>query len=97
MMRNLSWFQSLQQMAKLAQLKWATPLTAEERRDVPAEEFAYTSRAPKGQDKEEAKGKYPMMDMVHARSAMGFAAMHHGKDSAEYRRVVAKARQLGYL
>lgn len=66
------------------------------RKRVPKGEFAYTGRSPKGESKAAAKGKYPMPDAAHARAALGFAAMHHGKDSAEYRRVHAKAQSLGY-
>lgn len=41
-------------------------------------------------------GSYPMPDAQHARAAMGFAAMHHGKNSSTYRRVAARAHNLGY-
>jgi hypothetical protein len=37
-------------------------------------------------------GSYPIPDKQHARSALGFAAMHHGKGSATYQRVAAKVR-----
>lgn len=66
------------------------------RKKVPKSEFAYTGKAPEGESKREAKGKYPMPDAQHAASAKGFAAMHHGKGSAEYKRVAAKANSLGY-
>jgi len=66
------------------------------RKRVPKSEFAYTGKAPKGESKKKAKGKYPMPDARHAAAAKGFAAMHHGKGSAEYKRVAAKAKSLGY-
>ena len=42
-------------------------------------------------------GSYPMPDAKHARAALGFAAMHHGKNSSTYKRVKAKAKSLGYV
>lgn len=42
-------------------------------------------------------GSYPMPDQAHARAAVGFAAMHHGKNSAFTKRIRAKAKSLGYL
>jgi len=42
-------------------------------------------------------GSYPMPDEEHARAAVGFAAMHHGKKSAFTRKIRAKAKSLGYM
>lgn len=39
-------------------------------------------------------GSYPMPDEAHARAAIGFAAMHHGKNSAFTRKIKAKAKKL---
>jgi len=62
------------------------------RSHVAKSDFTYKSKAPKGTSKSEAKGKYPVPDKQHARSALGFAAMHHGKGSAEYQAVKAKGK-----
>ena len=51
-------------------------------------EFAMPKSAPHGHPEEH--GKYPVPDKVHARAALGFAAMHHGKGSSEYQAVAAK-------
>jgi hypothetical protein len=54
------------------------------------------NKAPEGESKEESRGSYPMPDKAHYAAAKGFAAMHHGKDSAQYRAVVRKAKSMGY-
>lgn len=38
-----------------------------------------------------------MPDAKHAKAAVGFAAMHHGKNSAFTKKIRAKAKSLGYL
>ncbi len=42
-------------------------------------------------EKHGKSGAYPMPDKQHAAAAKGFAAMHHGKGSAVYKKVAAKA------
>ncbi len=39
-------------------------------------------------------GSYPIPDRAHAASAKGFAALNHGKNSAIYKKVAAKANKL---
>lgn len=68
-----------------ALVKQAKVLSDKARADLPKKDFAQ----PK------SKG-YPMPDARHAAAALGFAAMHHGKDSDVYKRVRAKAHALGY-
>ena len=76
-------------------VKEARKLTPAARKRIPKKKFAVPAKA--DSPKEKAKpGGYPMPDAQHARSALGFAAMHHGKDSDVYRRVAAKAKSLGY-
>jgi hypothetical protein len=41
-------------------------------------------------------GSYPMPDKKHAAAAVGFAAMHHGKNSEFTKKIRAKAKSLGY-
>ena len=57
-------------------------------------------RVPKSKEAVPSKhgevGSYPMPNQAHANSAIGFAALNHGKNSAIYRKVVAKAKSLGY-
>jgi hypothetical protein len=69
--------------------KEAHVLTEGERASMPKSEFAHPQHAKTKKQKEEPGG-YPVPDKQHARSALGFAAMHHGKDSAIYRQVKAK-------
>ena len=61
------------------------------REHEPKSDFALPGKHPKGHA--ETKGKYPMPDKAHERAALGFAAMHHGKDSAEYKAVARKAHE----
>lgn len=42
-------------------------------------------------------GSYPMPDAEHAKAAVGFAAMHHGKNSSFTKKIRSKAKSLGYL
>jgi len=61
------------------------------REHVSKSDFALPNKHPQGHS--EAKGKYPMPDKKHMRAALGFAAMHHGKGSAEYKAVERKAHE----
>lgn len=65
-------------------LKYAAALSADAREKLPSGDFV---RPRKGKAE---SGSYPIPDRAHARAALGFAAMHHGKDSAIYRAVKAK-------
>jgi hypothetical protein len=61
---------------------------------------AAKKKVPKGQRGVPGKsgtGSYPMPDAKHAKAAVGFAAMHHGKNSAFTKKIRAKAKSLGYL
>ena len=64
-------------------------LSAGERKALPKSDFARPQHA-KTPEGKASSGSYPIPDAKHARSALGFAAMHHGKDSATYRQVAAK-------
>lgn len=66
--------------------KTAADLTADARADLPKKDFAVP--ASKSNTGEKA---YPIPDEQHARSALGFAKMHH--DSADYAAVRAKVEQ----
>jgi hypothetical protein len=57
-------------------------LTASTRRALPDSAFAGPGRS------------YPMEDKAHARAAIGFAAMHHGKAAGERMKKKAEARGL---
>jgi hypothetical protein len=57
------------------------------RSELPKSDFALPKKKPEGSD---VKGKYPIPDAQHERSALGFAAMHHGKSSPEFRAVKSK-------
>src|SRR5690348_8352607 len=57
-------------------------------------EFAEPGHHPKGSSQHAAgKGAYPIPDQQHARSALGFAAMHHGKGSAIYHEIARKVHE----
>ena len=62
-------------------------LSNKARKDIPKSKEAVPAKHGKS-------GAYPMPDAAHRRSAIGFAVMHHGKDSAIYRKVKAKADSL---
>lgn len=64
-------------------------LTDASRKKVPKKEETFPSKHGK-------EGAYPMPDAKHAASAKGFAALNHGKNSATYKKVAAKAKSLGY-
>ncbi len=66
--------------------KQANMLSTGERESLPKSDFVRPSKG-KAQS-----GSYPIPDQQHARSALGFAAMHHGKDSAIYKAVAAKGK-----
>jgi hypothetical protein len=59
-------------------------MTKEKRKELPKSDFAQPKKKAEGM-----KGKYPMPDEQHARSALGFAKMHG--DTAAYAAVRAKA------
>jgi hypothetical protein len=54
-------------------------------------------RSERGVPGKSGTGSYPMPNARHARSAVAFAAMHHGSNSAFTNRIRAKARSLGFL
>jgi len=54
-------------------------------------------KSEKGNPGKSGTGSYPMPDAKHARAAVGFAAMHHGKNSSFTKKIRAKAKSLGYL
>lgn len=60
------------------------------RKHVPKKDFVYKRKKPEGSSKKDPKGSYPVPDKAHARAALGFAAMHHGKGSATYQAVARK-------
>lgn len=64
-------------------------LTEAAKKKVPKSERGIPSKS--------GTGSYPMPDKAHERAALGLAAMHHGKNSSTYKRVRAKAKQLGYI
>jgi hypothetical protein len=65
--------------------KIARDLTEEAREHIAKKNFAVSAKA-----SNTGKPAYPIPDKVHARSALGFAAMHHDpKDIAEVRKDVA--------
>jgi hypothetical protein len=64
-------------------------LTDQDRKNVSKDKEAFP-------EKHGEPGAYPMPDAEHAASAKGFAAMHHGKNSSTYKKVVKKAKELGY-
>ena len=72
--------------------KAADDLTAGERAALPKRNFARPAQAKTEKGKKEP-GSYPIPDKQHARSALGFAAMHHGRGSAVYQQVADKVRQ----
>ena len=63
-------------------IKLAKKLTMKERRSLPASSFAVSTRLAKkeepkqDQPKSGVKGKYPMHDISHARSALRLVAIH---------------------
>lgn len=71
--------------------KRADELTAGQRAGLPKSDFARPSHASTTEGKQEP-GSYPVPDKQHARSALGFAAMHHGKDSGVYQQIATKVR-----
>lgn len=60
-----------------------------DRPSIPKGEFAQPGKEEAGH-----KGKYPMPDRQHYRSALGFAKMHH--DEGALAAIHAKAKKLGY-
>jgi hypothetical protein len=64
-------------------------LTEKAKKRVPKSERGVASKS--------GTGSYPMPDQAHARAAVGFAAMHHGKNSSFTKKIRAKAKSLGYL
>ena len=62
-------------------------LTAADRKAVPKSKEAVPSKHGK-------VGAYPMPDRKHAAAAKGFAKMHHGVNSAIYKKVAAKADKM---
>lgn len=66
--------------------KKAYEIQPSDRPDIPRGDFAQPSKEEAGH-----KGKYPIPDRQHARSALGFAKMHH--DSAAYAAVKAKVEK----
>jgi hypothetical protein len=64
------------------------------RKHLSKRQFAEPGERPKGSSKEEAgAGAYPIPDIEHARAALGFAAMHHGKNSAIYKEIARKVKE----
>ena len=54
-------------------------------------------KSEKGVPGKSGTGSYPMPDAAHRRAAVGFAAMHHGANSAFTKRIKAKAAKLSSL
>lgn len=65
--------------------KTAFEIQPEDRTSIPKKDFAQPSKEEAGH-----KGKYPVPDRQHARSALGFAKMHG--DTAAYTAVKRKVR-----
>jgi hypothetical protein len=73
--------------------KTAYDITPEKRKDIPKKEFAQPGKkAPEGEGG--GKGKYPIPDAQHYRTALGFAKMHG--DTAAYAAIKAKGKKMGY-
>ncbi len=64
-------------------------LTEQAKKRVPKSERGVPGKA--------GTGSYPMPDKKHAAAAVGFAAMHHGKNSSFTKKIRAKAKRLGFL
>ena len=74
------------ELTKIAAAKEAKELTPEARSHVAKKNFAVSSKA-----SNTGKPAYPIPDKAHARSALGFAAMHGDKkDISEVRKDVAR-------
>lgn len=69
--------------------KIAYQIEPEDRSSIPKKEYAQPSKEEAGH-----KGKYPMPDAQHYRSALGFAKMHH--DSGALAAIHQKAKTLGF-
>jgi hypothetical protein len=78
-------------MASAGKAKTSAELTPESRAKIPKKEFAQPGKkAPEG----DAKGKYPIPDAQHYRTALGFAKMHG--DTKAYAAIKAKGKAMGY-
>jgi hypothetical protein len=73
------------ELTKIAEVKSAAPLTAEQRSDLPKKDFAV-----KPKKSNTGKEAYPIPDRQHAQSALGFAKMHG--DAADLASVRAKIK-----
>ena len=69
--------------------KKAYEIEPEDRPSIPKKQFAQPNKEEAGH-----KGKYPIPDAQHYRSALGFAKMHG--DTAAYAAIKAKGRKMGY-
>ena len=70
-------------------MKLAYEIKPEDRPDIPKKQFAQPNKEEAGH-----KGKYPIPDAQHYRSALGFAKMHG--DTKAYAAIKAKGKAMGY-
>lgn len=76
-------------LVKLAAMKLGYEIKPSDRSSIPKKQFAQPGKEEAGH-----KGKYPIPDEQHYRSALGFASMHH--DTKALAAIRAKGKAMGY-
>lgn len=82
-------FLDMEELSKNVLEKLGYEIKDSDRGDIPKKEFAEPNKEEAGH-----KGKYPIPDAQHYRSALGFAKMHG--DSAAISKIKAKGKAMGF-